>query len=96
MEEFSQEIKEHVLPTEKDVFGHYYPVWNWPMCTIEKYLKRRPECTVCKEKVLKNESVWRKSNLLIINKKSMETKLKKLIKQYTVAKAKRPECNCFI
>ena len=63
------------------------------MCTIEKYLKRRPEFNV--KRCTKNESVWRKSNFRIINKKSLETKLKKLIKQYTLAKAKRSEYNCF-
>ena len=59
------------------------------MCSNEKYLKRRPDFNVCKEEVLKKiESVWRKSSPPVINKKSMETKLKKLIKQYTLAKAK--------
>ena len=77
-------------PTKKDIIGYYYHVQNWLMCSNEKYFKRWPHFNVCKEDVLKKiDSVWRKSSLPIINKKSKETKLKKLIKQYILAKAKK-------
>ena len=83
---FAKEIKEYVLPTRRDVIGHYYHVRNWIMCSDKKYLKR-PPFNICKQSVLgKIEFLWSKSHLPIINNTSMETKLKKLILQYASAK----------
>ena len=49
---FAGEIKEYVLQTKEDVIGHYYYIRNWLMCSEEKYLKKRPEFSACKEEVL--------------------------------------------
>ena len=84
---FAQEMKEYVLPSRKDVIGHYYHVRNWIMCSDPKCLKKRPPFNVCKLAVLsKIEFIWSKSGLPTINNTSIETKLKKLIHQYASAK----------
>ena len=50
--EFAQEIRYHVLPTEKDVIGHYFYHRNQLMCTRKEFLNQRPPFNICKESVL--------------------------------------------
>ena len=88
--EFAQEIRYHVLPTEKDVIGHYFYHRNQIMCRRKEFLNKSPPFNICKENVLDVlEAVWAKSSLPTIGRKSMETKLKKLLKTYSDAKKKK-------
>ena len=91
---FAAEIKGNVLPTVKDVIGLYFFVRNSLMCSTEKYLHKRPEFNVCKDVVVdKIEAIWEKSSLPTIGRKSMETKLRNVLKKYAVMKARRTESN---
>ena len=87
---FAKEMKGNVLPTKKDVIGHYFFVRNRLMCNDAKYLHRRPEFNVCKDEVNEGiKDIWIKGCLPVMGKKSMETKLKNLLKQFAAAKARR-------
>jgi len=87
--QFAEDIKDNILPTKKQVIGYYFFVRNRLMCSSQKYLHRRPEFNVCKDEVLdKIEFIWRKGSLPIMGRKSMETKLKKLLEQFSTAKAR--------
>ena len=69
-----EEEEEDVLPTAKDVIGHYIFVQNSLMCSTENYLHKRPQFNVCKDEVVdQSEAIWEKSSLPTIGRKSMET-----------------------
>ena len=89
---FAAEMKGNVLPTVKDVIGHYLFVQNCPMCITEKCLHKRPKFNVCKDEVVnKIKAIWEKSSPPTIGRKSMKTKLGNVFKKYTVMKARRTE-----
>ena len=88
--EFANEMKGNVLPTKKDVIGHYYCVRNRLMSTDPAYLQKRPPFSVCKEEVINSiVNLWKKSSLPIINQKSIYNKMKKLISDYAKSKTKK-------
>ena len=71
---FAAEMKGNVLPTVKDVIGHYIFVRNSLIFSTENYLHKRPQFNVCKDEVIDpSETIWEKSSLPTIGRKSMET-----------------------
>ena len=82
---FAAEMKSNVLPTVKDVIGHYIFVRNSLMCSTKNYLHKRPEFN--DEVVGKIEAIRENSSLPTKGRKSMETKLRNVLKKYAVIKA---------
>ena len=88
--EFAQEMKNHILPNEKEVIGHYFYVQILLMVTKKEYLKKRPPFYICKIKVSRTiQNLWSKSSLQTIGQRSVETKLKNLITDYAKANTKQ-------
>ena len=81
-----------MLPTKKDLVGHYYCVKIKLMCENTVFFDKKPSFNDCKNEV--NATVyqnWEKSCLPTISKKSIETKLKMLLDMYHTIKHENGE-----
>ena len=66
--EFAKELKCYMLPTKKELIGHYYYYRNFLMVSEAAYLRKRTPFHACTTAVVNAISnLWRKSNLPIIN-----------------------------
>ena len=89
---FAEEMKGNVLPTKKDVIGHYFFVRNRLMCNDAKYLHRRPEFNVCKDEIIEGiKDIWIKGCLPVIGKKIDGNKIEESFKTVCCCKSEKNE-----